>query len=189
MKKLLLLLSTLVLFNVSGFSQVPTPFVADGQQKCVGSTVIYGPSVIDPTFTYSFNIVPAQAFTSISGGDQIQVTWNTVGVYNIETTVTDANGCSSSSISTITIVPLFNIVVTDQVVCQNSSPFALISNPVGVTWSGVGVVGNNFDPAGLAPGVYPITATFIDANGCQGTGNGTITITPLPPPPTLNSDN
>jgi len=189
MKKFILLLSTLVLFTISGFSQVPTPFLANGQQKCVGSTVVYGPSVIDPALTYSFNIIPAQPFTSISGGDQIQVTWNTVGVYNIETTVTNADGCTSSSISIITIVPTLNIVVTDQVACQNSNPFALISNPTGVTWAGVGVVGNNFNPSGLAPGVYPITATFIDANGCQGSGNGIITITPLPPPPTLNSDN
>ena len=189
MKKIFTLLATLIIFTVDGFSQVPTPFLANGQQKCVGSTVVYGPSVIDPLMTYSYNIVPAQVFASISGGDQIQVTWNTPGVYNIQITATDANGCSSTSISTVTVVPALTVTVTNEVICQNSNPIPLSANPPGVTWSGNGVVGNTFNSAGLPPGVYPITATFIDANGCQGTGNGTVTITPLPPAPTLNSDN
>ena len=188
MKKLLLILIILLLSSVL-YAQVPTPFLANGQQKCLGSTVVYGPSVINPTYTYTYSILPAQPFTPISGGTQIQVLWNVIGIYNISITATDANGCTSTSISTVTVVPVINILVTDQIICQGSGPFALISNQVGVVWSGVGVVGNNFDPSGLASGVYPVTATFIDANGCIGTGTGNITITPTPTTPILNSDN
>jgi len=188
MKKLFLTLIILLLSSIL-YAQVPTPFLANGQQKCLGSTVIYGPSVINPAYTYTYSILPAQLFTSTSGGTQIQVLWNVIGVYNISITATDANGCTSTSVSTVTIVPAVTIIVTNQVVCQGSSSFALIANQSGVTWSGTGVVGNNFNPAGLAPGVYPVTATFTDANGCAGTGTGNVTITPTPPTPTLNSDN
>ena len=188
MKKLFLTLIILLLSSVL-YAQVPTPFLANGQQKCLGSTVIYGPAIINPAYIYTYSILPAQTFTPIFGGTQIQVLWNVAGVYNISITATDANGCTSTSVSTVTIVPAVTITVTNQVVCQGSSAFALISNQAGVTWSGTGVVGNNFNPAGLAPGVYPVTATFTDANGCTGTGTGNITITPTPATPILNSDN
>jgi len=187
MKKLFILfiflLSTLTLL-----AQVPTPFVADGQQKCVGTTVVYGPQSVDPSITYSYSISPPIPFTPISGGDQIQVTWNTPGTYSITITSTDANGCSSTSTSIINVVPALTIQVTNQTVCENSLPFNLVSNSSGVTWSGIGVLGNQFDPSGLSPGDYVVNASYIDANGCIGNGSGTITITPIPPTPILNSN-
>jgi spore coat protein CotF len=44
---------------------------------------------------------------------------------------------------------------------------ALIVDLLGGTWSGTGVSGNFFDPNGLAPGVYTLTYTFTNLQGCR----------------------
>jgi hypothetical protein len=55
-------------------------------------------------------------------------------------------------------------------------------------FNGVGVTNGVFNASGLATGVYPITFTSTDANGCPMSGNGSITITPPPAVPTIYTD-
>ena len=122
----------------------------------------------------------------ISSVDQIQVTWNTPATYVIEITKT-IGLCSSVAQATITVYPpTLPIVITDAL-CQGNGTIALTANPLGTNpiFGGTGVTGTTFNAAGLATGVYPITFTSTDVNGCPMTGNGSITITPPPPIPTI----
>jgi hypothetical protein len=178
---LVLILITLILS-----AQVPTPNPANNTFNCINDIQVYGDQVIDPLATYSFTIVPAQPFTSISGGDQIQVTWSTPGVYVI--TITETVGiCSSSSQATINVYPPTTPLVITDIICVGNGTIALTSTPLGTNpiFSGTGVTGNTFNATGLAQGIYPITFTSTDANGCPMTGTGSVTITSPPPPPTI----
>ena len=83
MKKIIFTL-ILTILSVVGYSQVPTPNPANGDFYCPNDVQVYGDQVIDPNATYSFSITPAFPFNVISGGDQIEVTWTTPGVYTIE---------------------------------------------------------------------------------------------------------
>ncbi len=100
------------------------------------------------------------------------------GTQTITYSYTDANGCSNSANTTITIN---NSVVVDAgtygPVCVDAAQIALAGNPSGGTFSGTGVTGNSFDPAS---GTQTITYTYTNAEGCTGTENTTITVNNLP---------
>jgi len=181
MKKLLLILLSLV--SLTTYAQIPTPNPANNTSYCLNEIQVYGDQIIDPNAVYSFNITPAFPFTTISNGDQIEVTWDTPGVYTIEITKTIGQ-CSSIGTATITVFPATIPQITTTSICQGNNIINLTSIPLGTNpiFSGVGVIGNTFNSTGLVPGVYNITFTSIDLNGCPMSGNGSITITP---PPTI----
>ena len=189
MKKLILL-SVFTLLSIVGYSQVPTPNAANGSQYCVGTTKVYGDQPLTPGSTYSFAIVPAQAFTPITTGSQFQVTWNTPGVYTLTLTETNASGCQAVYTATVTVNNIGTATINPEQACEGSTALIPITgsnlgtNPV---FSGTGVVGTNFDPTGLAAGNYTVNVTSTTASGCPITGTVIFVINPLPSG-TLNSD-
>ena len=176
-----LLFSIIILLtSLTVYAQVPTPNTANGQVVCPNETHFYGDQVISPTSTYQFSINPAQAFTSAN--QQIQVTWTIPGVYTITMIETNAAGCEFTTTAQITVQNTVQATINPIVVCEGGSAQAITglnlgANPV---FSGPGVNGNTFNPAGLAPGVYNITVTSQTAGGCPITGTGTATVEPTP---------
>ncbi|MGB0805424.1 MAG: hypothetical protein ACPGRC_01960, partial [Salibacteraceae bacterium] len=77
-------------------------------------------------------------------------------------------GCADSSISNIYIQPAPTIFFSiPSSICFNSNPIPLnIAFPLGGTFTGPGVTGNQFDPALTNGGLNSITYTFSDVNGC-----------------------
>ena len=53
-------------------------------------------------------------------------------------------------------------------------------SPLGGTYSGPGVTGNNFDASTAGLGSHPITYTYSDLNGCVNSATNSITVTSLP---------
>jgi hypothetical protein len=169
-----------ILLTTTVFGQVPTPNVADGQIVCPNEMHFYGDQVVNPTSTYTFSIVPAQAFTTV--GQQIQVTWVTPGVYTMTMTETNAAGCQFVTVAQITVQPNVIATIDPIVICQDGGDVPITGQNLGTNpiFNGTGVAGNIFDPTGLAPGVYNITVVSQTANGCSITGTGTATVEPLP---------
>ncbi len=64
--------------------------------------------------------------------------------------------------------------------CSTSGPQALTGIPTGGTFSGTYVSGNNFNPAGLVAGNYPITYTYTDGIGCITTKTQTMRVLSAP---------
>jgi hypothetical protein len=188
MKKIIIILGFL-LVTLLGYGQVPTPNSANNNTYCLNDVQVYGDQIIDPLAAYTFSIVPAVPFTLISSDDQIQVTWSVAGIYTINITKT-IGLCSSTSSATITVLPPTIPIVIVDAICQGNGTINLTSNPLGTNpvFAGTGVVGSVFNATGLATGVYPITFTSTDANGCPMTGNGSITITPPPSTPIIYTD-
>ena len=103
--------------------------------------------------------------------------------YTLTYTFTDANtNCQNSDTRTITIVnpPTVNAPNT-LTICNSTTDFQLTGfTPNGGTWSGAGIVNSSqglFNPtiAG-GTGVYTITYSVIDANGCTASQNTSITV-------------
>jgi hypothetical protein len=188
MKKILFSL-LLVLLTIVLSAQIPTPNPANNNTYCLNDVQVYGDQVIDPLAAYTFSILPVVPFTSISSGDQIQVTWSVAGTYTI--TITKTIGlCSSTSSATITVLPPTIPIVIVDAICQGNGTINLTSNPLGTNpvFTGTGVVGSVFNASGLATGAYPITFTSTDVNGCPMSGSGSITITPPPSTPVIYTD-
>lgn len=87
-------------------------------------------------------------------------------------------GCPETDTFYITIYPLPTPTITiDPVVCLEGAPIIITGDPAGGVFSGTGVSGNEFDPALVGtPGVYTVTYTYTDANGCVNSTNGGIEI-------------
>jgi hypothetical protein len=97
---------------------------------------------------------------------------------------------ATTSSATITVLPPTIPVVIVDALCQGNGTINLTSNPLGTNpvFAGTGVTGSVFNATGLATGVYPITFTSTDANGCPMSGNGSITITSPPSTPVIYTD-
>jgi len=88
------------------------------------------------------------------------------GTQDITYTYTDGNGCSASDTKTLTVNVAPTVTLSAfSAVCDNSGLVSLSGeSPAGGTWSGINVLGNEFDPAG---GTQNITYTYTDGNGCS----------------------
>ena len=104
------------------------------------------------------------------------------GTHLITYTYTDANNCTSVTDRSITVNALPVITLTDfDDVCIDTAPFTLSGGgPLSGVYSGTGVSGGVFDPAGAGEGIHPITYTFTDAKGCTNSASKNITVNSLP---------
>ena len=107
----------------------------------------------------------------------------TAGTYTLRWTATNSP-CSPSTDDVLVVVTSPSVVITGSYgpLCANDGPIALNGTPIGGTWSGTGVTGNNFDPSAGTQ-----TITYTHTNGpCTTAENTTIIVNPAPGPPTLN---
>lgn len=94
-----------------------------------------------------------------------------VGTFDITYSYLDANGCQDSVTEPITVLASPEVSLsTIEDVCDDTPSFTLNGGaPAGGTYSGIGVIGNTFDPSTVSPGMYSISYTYLDPNGCTGT--------------------
>ncbi len=108
-------------------------------------------------------------------------TTNSISVTNAGdfTVYQTVNGCLSDT-TTVTSAPLTvpNVTLTAfSSVCVNSPKFSLTGgSPAGGTYSGPGVVSNQFDPSIAGLGTFTISYSFTDVNGCSAQAQQTITV-------------
>ncbi len=108
-------------------------------------------------------------------------TYSSPGNYNV--ILTAMNSCSSNTfIQAVVILPLPTLTIgAISSVCINSQPIVLSSgSPLGGIYSGVGVTGNNFDPAISGIGTHSIIYSITDLNGCTNSSSTDITVYPIP---------
>lgn len=116
---------------------------------------------------------------SICQGDSY--TWrgssySTTGLYT--DTLVAANGCDSLTTLNLQVNPLPNVqmIGLDSVYCDTNAVILLMGTPVGGTFSGNGVSGNQFNPANAPLGNTTITYTYTGPNGCTNTATTTTRI-------------
>lgn len=96
----------------------------------------------------------------------------------IQYSYTDNNGCvgSASQNITLTAAPVVSVVIPSTV-CLDGGLINLTGTPVGGTFSGVGIVGNSFNPVTAGLGTFNINYTYIDGNGCSASITQNINVT------------
>ena len=100
------------------------------------------------------------------------------GPQTITYTYTDANGCVSEAMETITVNTAPTVTQSAISVCDNSGTFVLIGGlPAGGVYSGTGVTAGEFDPSA---GTQTITYTYTDANGCVNEATETVIVNVVP---------
>jgi len=140
------------------------------------------------TATSTAAAVCANNSVTLTGGGAVSYTWtggvtNAISFVPVNTltyTVTglDANGCTNTATTTVTVNPLPTLTLTavSTAPCVTITTDALTGTPVGGTWSGPGVTGTNFDPATAGTGAHVLTYSYTDANGCSNSSTLTINV-------------
>lgn len=96
-------------------------------------------------------------------------------------TYTDGNGCTNSATTNIIVnaLPIVNAGMYPAQ-CFTNTMLALAGSPMGGTFSGPGVTGNNFDASVAGVGTHTITYSYTDGNGCSNSATTSITVNALP---------
>lgn len=99
------------------------------------------------------------------------------GDHIIRHEITDANGCSDSDETIITVVAIPDAtILSGGLVCSSDPPFILEARDPGGIWAGPGVLGNIFDPSLPGAGNHIITYDITDENGCTDFDQTYITV-------------
>lgn len=151
-------------------------------QDAVNSTYTTDP-VIDAD-SYLWTITPASA-GSISGtSTSAEVNWETAfsGVATIAVSAVNTCGAGTSSELDVTINELTPVSLTAfDSVCSDSPAFMLTGGePVGGVYTGVGVIGGEFNPATAGVGTHTITYAYTNANGCESFATEDIVVNETP---------
>jgi hypothetical protein len=110
----------------------------------------------------------------------INIPASSSGNYTI-VSVSNSN-CTGSTSGIATVVINANPTVTISPisdVCDNAASVTLVATPSGGSFTGTGIIGNQFDPQ-QGTGTYPVNYSFTDGNGCSGNASTTITVLESP---------
>jgi len=106
------------------------------------------------------------------------------GTHTITYTYTDPLGCTGTTQQTVIVHPLpvvsFTGLAADY--CADVSVVTLTGTPTGGAFSGAGISGNTFNPTVAGTGIYTISYTYTDGNGCTNTASQSVNVNTLPQP-------
>ena len=127
----------------------------------------------DSVYILHLNINPNHEFTenaAICFGSSFAWhgnTYTTQGIYY--DSLTTVAGCDSVYMLLLTVndLPIVNLLGLDTLYCIYNPPVTLNGMPVGGSYSGQGINGNEFFPANAGIGVWPVLYTYTNNNGCS----------------------
>ena len=182
MKKLLLIF--LILIPVFGFSQLTTTNPDTVCYQTSGS-IYTVPNT--PGYTYNWTVTNPGVIVGGQGTNQINVDWSNAApgtiLNGVSVTATDVNGCTSLPVNLdIFIFQIIPTIIQISPLCSTEPCVTLTGTPSGGTFSGPGVLGNQFCPSNGNIGANTITYT-ITQGGCTFTTTTTVIVNT---PPTLS---
>lgn len=151
----------------------PVPTITGLQSVYCATNQAVSVSVSPQGGTLAGNGISGTTFTpSSSNTGQNTITYN----------VTDGNGCSGQTSTTVTVnaLPSVAIVGLNSTYCSTAPDDVIAGFPVGGTMSGPGITGFTFSPSSLPNGVINVNYTFTDGNSCTNTASQFVTINAAP---------
>lgn len=132
----------------------------------------------DESLTLSVGNFAAYSWSNGSSGSSITI--SEAGIYTLS--VTDLYGCSDSDTLIVAVLdpPIVSLSGLQAFYCGNDEGSTLIGSPAGGSFSGNGINGYEFSPSGLNPGIYELSYSYTDNNGCSATATSSTVVYPLP---------
>jgi PKD repeat protein len=116
--------------------------------------------------------------TGVAGNIFYPAVANT-GNHVITYTITDANGCTDSDATIITVATPDATITPVDTLCEDSGAITLTAHDLGGIWSGPGVVGNQFIAALAGVGNHIVRYNIFNTD-CSDNDSTVITVMPLP---------
>lgn len=175
---------TLLMTTFITFSQTST---VNPDTVCYQSTAasIYTVPSLGAGYTYTWTVASPGTITSGQGTNTINVNWSTAnpGLINNGVSVVATNtatGCQSAPVNlNVLIYQVIPTVTAIGPFCQGAACVTLTGTPAGGTFTGTGVVGNQFCPTTSGVGTFNLTYT-VNVGGCTFTATTSVTVNPNP---------
>ena len=179
MKKLLVILSMLI--SSISFDQSTT---INPDTVCINTNGSIYNVTNTPGYVYTWTVLAPGVITSGAGTNQINVNWSAAGAGLIPNAVTvfatAPGGCTTIPVTlNVFILEVIPTITPIGPFCAGAACVNLVGTPIGGTFSGTGVVGNQFCPVTSGVGTFTITYT-VTQNGCTFTTTTNVTVSPLP---------
>lgn len=141
---------------------LPTVSAGSDVTVCAGETVTLS-ATASSSFAWDNGVVDGVAFTPSASGQYV-------------VTATDINTCSATDTVDVTVNAL-PVITFDPValLCVYHAAATMTALPAGGVFSGTGVSGSTFDPAGLTAGTYTVNYDVTE-NGCSATASQNIVV-------------
>jgi hypothetical protein len=175
---------TAITFTIT-VNPTPTVNAVTSQAICEGGTttpIVFSGATTGTVFNWTNNNTAIGLAASGTGTINPFVVINGTGA-TITATITvtpTANGCTGASRSfTITVFPGVNNVVLGTIpspLCLTDLPITLTATPAGGTWSGRGVIGNQFYPSLAGVGTWTVNYMLANGGGCTANSSAQITV-------------
>ena len=153
---------------------------------CTSTTISIVTVNSTPIITVNSPSICIGSSTTITANGATNYLWNNgattssilVSPLNTTTfTVTGTtNSCSSAAISTVTVSPSINIIVSNISICSGSSAIITASGATTYLWNN-GATSNSISVSPVTTTNYTVTGT---TNGCTGTAISTVTVDLIP---------
>jgi len=181
MKRLLLTL-TISILSLVGYSQTSTVNPDTVCYQTSGS--IYTVPSLGAGYTYNWTVVAPGVITSGVGTNTIGVNWSSASTGLIPNGVTvyavNAAGCQSLPITlNVLIYQVLPTITPIGPFCAGAPCVNLVGSPAGGTFTGTGVVGNQFCPTTSGIGTFTLTYT-VTSGGCTFTTTTSVSVTANP---------
>ncbi len=136
---------------------LPSVSAGADQDVCVGEVVTLNGSGAS-TYLWDNGVLNGVGFNPSVG----------TAIYTV--TGTDANGCIATDQMVLTAYesPIVTISAPYDTLCESVGTITLTGTPSGGTFSGTGVVGNQFDPSVSGIGTFSVLYDYTDVNNCLG---------------------
>ncbi len=139
--------------------------------------------------TYTWTVTSPGVITAGQGTNSISVNWSSASpgliTNGVSVTFTSADGCSATPVNLNVLI--YQVIPTISALgpfCESDPCVTLVGTPIGGTWSGLGVSGNQFCPDNVANGTNA-TSTVTYTVGSAGCTFSTSVVAPVYGTPTL----
>ena len=169
---------------VGTLSSPSVSIVSSSTAACIGDTITYTASPVNagsnPIYKWIVN-------GGQRGGNAASLTlFNLNNGDSVRCVVTSSEDCaaplraSSNTLqANILALPIVNAGSYSSV-CVGGAPINLVGTPSGGSFSGLGVSSNQFLATTVGQGIYTVTYTYMNSNGCVNTATSDIQVLPSP---------
>jgi len=152
---------------------------------CEGSSLQVNSNATGTNLSYLWQISTdgGTNYSNISGGTTATLFLNNVVLSQngalIRVVVNGTCGSGNSTTGTLTVnsKPVVTITNPPTSLCTSDPAVTLSASQAGGVWTGQGMNGDKFSPAGLTAGTYTVSYSVANSSGCTGVATANIVVT------------
>jgi hypothetical protein len=153
-----------------------SPSISGNSAVCIGASATLTANISGGTPGYTYNWTPSSSLNN-SINQVVIATPTITTIYTV--TITDANGCFTTSTKTVIVNTLPTITLNSPTICQGNIASLNASGANSFTWNPGNLIGSVQNVSPSITTTYSVVGTNT-LTGCSNTSSTTVIVNPLP---------